>query len=291
MKPAPFRYHRATTKDDALQLLNSCDNGKVLAGGQSLMPMLNMRYVMVDDLIDISSIDGLAGIRIEGDTLRISAATRQRDILNDPRLRNRAPIFAEALHYVGHLQTRNRGTIGGSLAHMDPAAELVGLAALLEATITVESAARGVREIDIGDFPQHYMTPDIAPDELLTDVRFRLPAEGHGYGFQEFAQRHGDFAIAGTGAILEAAPDGTITRACAVLIGCGVSAIRLADVEKMLTGRKVDENDIQIASQQVNDLDIPGDALVSSHYRKRLARVMTERALRQARDTLNVGGR
>ena len=291
MKPAPFRYHRPASKADALDLLANCENAKVLAGGQSLMPMLNMRYVLVDDVIDINGIGSLTGIEVKGDTLRIGAMTRQRDILNNGQLSERAPIFAQALRYVGHIQTRNRGTIGGSLAHMDPAAELVGLARLFDAKVTVESKDRGARAIAMEEFPQYYMTPDIKSDELLTEITFKLPTVNHGFGFQEFAQRHGDFAIAGTAVILEPTDDGSIATASAVLIGNGVSAIRLPDVETVLIGSQATDDAIKSAGQKVNEMDISGDALISAAYRKRLARVMTERALRQARDTMNGGNR
>ena len=282
MKAAPFRYHRAATQREALELLSQCENAKILAGGQSLVPMMNMRYVMADDVIDINRIDALTGIAIEDDHLLVGAMTRQSDLLNNQELKHRAPIFADALSYVGHMQTRNRGTIGGSLAHMDPASELIGLASMLDATITVESIQRGRRECAVSTFAKYYFTPDIAPDELLTEVRFALPSGHHRHGFAEFSQRHGDFAIVGAAAIFETDIDKSISKARIVLIGVDAGPVRLSAAENILTGQKPTPDALRAAAETTQTLEYSGDGLVSAGYRKRLARIMTARALEQA---------
>ena len=176
MKAAPFRYHRAESLAEASAMLADLDNARLLSGGQSLMAMMNLRYVIVDHLIDLNPVREMAGVTSHDSYFEVGAMTRQRCLLNDDAVAAHSPIFRAALSYVGHLQTRNRGTVGGSLAHMDPAAELMGLAALTDAEITL-TGPTGARRVAIADFPQGYMTPDIGFDEILTTVRFaRWPA-------------------------------------------------------------------------------------------------------------------
>ena len=150
MKPAPFTYHDPTTADEAVALLATHEDAKILAGGQSLMPMLNMRFVVPDDVIDLNRIDGIAGIRDAGESIEIGAMTRQRDLMRDDVIATKAPIIPAALHWVGHFQTRNRGTIGGSLCHLDPAAELPCLMALYDAELTVQGPD-GARKIPFAE--------------------------------------------------------------------------------------------------------------------------------------------
>ncbi len=171
MKPPPFSYHDPRTVADAVALLGRLDNAKLLAGGQSLMPMLNMRYVLPDHIIDLNRVEGLSYIREAGGALEIGAMTRQSDLEFSAPVRARCPIMHEALAQVGHRQTRNRGTIGGSLCHLDPAAELVSLAIGYDATVTVVGP-NGERQIPMAEFPVAYMTPAIEGNELLTAVRF-----------------------------------------------------------------------------------------------------------------------
>ena len=198
MKSPQFTYHRPQSVADATALLGRLENAKVLAGGQSLMPMLNMRYALPDHVVDINRIPELTGISIEGTRVRIGAMTRQRDIERSDALAARAPIFREALQHVGHIQTRSRGTIGGSLCHLDPAAELPGLVRLFDGAVHVIGPG-GSRTIAAGDWGLGYMTPAIGPDEIATAVTFDLWAGSSGEAFVEFARRHGDFAIAGAG--------------------------------------------------------------------------------------------
>src|SRR5215208_160212 len=180
MKPPPFSYHDPRTVGEVVTLLNSLENTKLLAGGQSLMPMLNMRFVLPDHVIDLNKVDGLSYIREIGGALEIGAMTRQRELEFSDVVRARCPLVHEAILEVGHRQTRNRGTIGGSLCHLDPAAELVSVAAALDATVTV-AGPNGTREIAFADFPVAYMSPAIEPQEVLTEVRIPTWPPGHGY--------------------------------------------------------------------------------------------------------------
>jgi carbon-monoxide dehydrogenase medium subunit len=264
-------------------MLSELDGAKLIAGGQSLVPMLNMRYVFVENLIDINRVQGLSSVeRPSPDVARIGAMTRQRDILADPLLRDRAPVVGEALRFVGHLHTRNRGTIGGSLAHMDPAAELMNIATLLDATVHVESA-RGGRDIAIGEFPLAFMTPQLGADEMIVAVSFNLPRAGHGWSFHEFAQRHGDFAIVAVGAIVEVEPDGlTVADARIVLSGVDFAPQRLRDAEDILKSRGPEATGVAAACAA--GVEAISDAMASGAYRQHLARILTGRALSQAFD-------
>src|SRR5215468_7473716 len=160
MKPPPFDYHDPTTVDDVVGLLGRLENAKLLAGGQSLMPMLNMRFVLPDHVIDLNRVDGLSYIKESGNTLEIGAMTRQRDLEFSDVIRTRCPLMHEAIQQVGHRQTRNRGTIGGSLCHLDPSAELVSVCAAHDATV-VATGPNGQREVPFAEFPVAYMTPAI----------------------------------------------------------------------------------------------------------------------------------
>jgi len=188
VKPAPFTYHNPKTINEAVALLGRLDNAKVLAGGQSLMAMLNMRYAMPDGIVDLNDVEGLAGIELRGDALYIGAMTRQRDIEISPVVKAHCPLLVEALTNVGHRQTRNRGTIGGSLCHLDPSAELPAVAMAMDATISVHGG-RGKRELAMADFPLTFMTPAIESDEIVTGVLLPLWPKPHGHAFVEFARR------------------------------------------------------------------------------------------------------
>ena len=281
MKPAPFQYHRAETLFEATSMLATLENARLLSGGQSLMSMMNLRYVTADHLIDLNRVQELAGIALDETHLRVRSMTRQRSLLEHQPLLARAPIFREALEFVGHIQTRNRGTVGGSLAHMDPAAELMGLAALMDAEITMTSEG-AQRQVAIADYPLGYMTPNIEPLEILTDVAFELWPEGHGWDFREFAQCHGDFAVVGVGTLIANDDSGMIERAATVLIGVDDQPVRLRDVEDMLTGETPSESLFCDAGALASKHDMMGDALVTSAYRKQIAGVLVRRSLTQA---------
>jgi carbon-monoxide dehydrogenase medium subunit len=285
MKPPPFSYHDPATVGDAVSLLARLENAKLLAGGQSLMPMLNMRFVLPDHLIDLNRVEGLAFIRETGDGLEIGAMTRQRDLEFSDVVRRRCPLLDEAIRHVGHRQTRNRGTLGGSLCHLDPAAELVSVAAALDATVTV-TGPKGERKIPFADFPVAFMTPAIEPDELLTAVRFPDWPKGHGHAFIEFARRHGDFAIVSAAALLAEDSGGRIARASVTIGGMGTVPIRAADLERALIGQAPEDTVLREACESCRKLEAIDDVHAPASYRQHLAAVLSRRALEQARARL-----
>ena len=280
MKPPAFGYHDPRTVADAITLLGTLDNARLLAGGQSLMPMLNMRYVLPDHVIDLNGIDDLSFIRDDGVALEIGAMTRQRDIEFSAQARSRCPLLHEAIQHVGHRQTRNRGTLGGSLCHLDPSAELVTVAAALDAVVSV-AGAHGNREIAFADFAQGYMTTALAPDELLTGARFPLWRTGHGHAFVEFARRHGDFAVVSAAALLET--DGAkITRASLTLGGVGPAPLRMGGIEQALTGQTPSEVLFRELCESCRAIDAMDDVHAPQAYRRQLAVTLSRRALMQA---------
>jgi carbon-monoxide dehydrogenase medium subunit len=281
MKPPPFQYHDPKTIAEALALLGTLENAKLLAGGQSLMPMLNMRFVLPDHVIDLNRVEGLSYIKESGGVLEIGAMTRQHEVEFSNMVRKRCPLLHQAILQVGHRQTRNRGTIGGSLCHLDPAAELVAVAAASDATVVVAGAS-GRREITFADFPAAYMTPAIEPNEIVTAVRFPLWAAGHGAAFVEFARRHGDFAIVSAAALLQRDGGGKITRASVTIGGIGPAPVRVKDVEKAIVGQAASADLFRAACERCRKLDAIGDIHAPATYRQHLAAVLSRRALEQA---------
>jgi aerobic carbon-monoxide dehydrogenase medium subunit len=285
MKPPPFSYHDPRTIVDAVALLGRLENAKLLAGGQSLMPMLNMRFVLPDHIIDLNRVEGLAFIRESKGALEIGAMTRQRELEFSDLVRKRCPLMHEAILQVGHRQTRNRGTLGGSLCHLDPSAELVSVAAALDATVTVQGP-NGTREVAIDAFPVAYMTPAIEPNEIVTMVRFPLWPQPHGHGFVEFARRHGDFAIVSAAALLIEDGSGKITRASVTLGGMGAAPIRASAVEQALIGQRPDDKVLRDICETCRQFEAVDDIHAPASYRQQLATVMSRRALERARARL-----
>ena len=285
MKPPPFRYHDPGTVADAVALLARLDNAKLLAGGQSLMPMLNMRFVQPDHVIDLNRVEGLSFIREADGALDIGGMTRQRDLEFSDLIGARCPLMSEAIRFVGHRQTRNRGTLGGSLCHLDPSAELVSVAATLDATVTV-AGPNGEREIAFAEFPLAFMTPAIEPNELLTAVRFPVWPKDHGYAFVEFARRHGDFAIVSAAALLTEDGKGRIARAALTIGGMGMVPIRAVEVERALVGQTPDDKLLREACEACRNLEAIDDVHAPASYRQHLAVVLSRRALEQARSRL-----
>lgn len=281
MKPAPFTYHDPRSVGDAVDLLARLDNACVLAGGQSLMPMMNFRYAMPDHLIDLNNVGELAYLRCEGDALRVGAMTRQRDLEFSPEIAARCPVLIEALVHVGHRQTRNRGTLGGSLCHFDPSAELVNVTALLGGTLHAVSK-RGGRDIPVAEFGAGFMTTSLARDELLAGITLPLPERGRGHAFVEFARRLGDFAIVACSALIGLDRNGNIAEAAIALSGLHHAPLRLAPIERALKGEKPAAEAFKAAAAEAGKLDAMGDASISAAYRRHLARVMSFRALERA---------
>jgi carbon-monoxide dehydrogenase medium subunit len=286
MKASAFSYHDPRSLDALYGLLGSLENCRLLAGGQSLMPMLNMRYAFPDHVIDINRIEGLDEIRLTDKGLFIGAMARQARIKEHPLVASHAPVLAEALHWVGHVQTRSRGTIGGSLCHLDPAAEQPCIAALYDAVLHV-GGPRGVRDIAFSDWVVAYMTPALEPDEILLGLTLPpfAPAQGTGrigHGFHEFARRHGDYAIVAAAALVALDPDHKITRAAISLAGVDVKPCRLQTAEAMLLGHKADPQLVLTAAQEAQKITMMDDAQISADYRQRLAVAMVKRALNDA---------
>jgi carbon-monoxide dehydrogenase medium subunit len=240
--------------------------------------MLNMRLVLPDHLVDLNRVAELEGIELRGDALYIGAMTRQRDIEFSALVKERCPLLTEALTYVGHRQTRNRGTFGGSLCHLDPSAEQPTVAMAIDARILVASQS-GTRELPMSSFPAGFMTSALKPDELMTGALLPLWPKGHGYAFVEFARRHGDFAIVGVAVLLTADAEGRIARASITLCGVGPGPVRIAAAEKLLVGATGGADAFAAAAQAASDIDALEDVHAKAAYRQHLARVLTERAL------------
>ena len=275
MKPAPFDYVRAATVDEAVAVLaGSNGEAKVLAGGQSLVPMLNFRVVDVPLFVDINSIEGLDRIEeTDGGGLRIGALTRHFTLETSSLVKDRFPVMHEAMKHVAHLAIRNRGTIGGSLSHADPAAELPTIAVLLNATIITANASGG-REISAAEFFIAPLTTALTPDEIVVAVDLPGLPEGSGYGFEEFAQRRGDFGVAGVAAIVKM--DGQIvTKARIALMGLHDIPMRAHGAEAALVESGIDA----AAAAARQEVDPMTDLHGSAEYRRHLAEALTRRAL------------
>jgi carbon-monoxide dehydrogenase medium subunit len=285
MKPAPFRYARPGALPEAIALLAaSRGEAKLLAGGQSLVPMLNMRLVRPAVLVDLNRVPGLDRIAAApGGGLAIGALVRHSDVAASPLVRERAPLLAEAARHVGHAAIRNRGTLGGSLAHADPAAELCAALVALEAELVLAGPG-GPRTVTAPGYFRGLLATALEPDEILTEVR--VPAQPATWGFAELARRPGDFAVAGVAALISVAAGGP-GRRCerAALVGFGVSdrPVRLPHVERLLASEPLDHGTIgRAAAAAPADCDPPDDVHGSADYRRHLASVLAERALDQA---------
>lgn len=287
MKPAPFRYARPDTLDDALSLLSAGDQDvKILAGGQSLVPMLNLRLLRPTVLVDLNGLPGLDRIvpHPEGG-IGIGALVRHARLVQDSLVRERAPVLAEAARHVGHAAIRHRGTLGGSLAHADPAAELPAALLALDAQMILRGP-KGARSVAAAAFFQGLLTTAIAPDEILTEVR--VPAPGRGWGFAEVARRSGDFALAGVVAVLDRPAGSTGPCASARIVGFGVSdrPMRFPEAERILVTAHPDPALAGAAAA----CDPPSDVHASATYRRHLAAVLAEEAVRQALVRLDGAG-
>lgn len=292
MKPAGFTYHDPRSCDDLIGLVGSLDNAKLLAGGQSLMPMLNLRLLAPDHVIDLNRIPELTFIgasdrAIEIGAIEIGAMTRQAELQASADLVEVVPVLREALAHVGHFQTRSRGTIGGSCCHLDPAAELPAICALMDAEFDVLGPGGG-RTVAARDWFCGYLQSALEEREILKSIRWRPWPPGHGYGFCEFARRRGDFAVAGAGALVALDADGAVRRAAIVVFGVEPSPVRLAAIEAALVGRTLGDEAIAAAEEAARALDAMADAQVSASYRRHLAGVVVRRALAQAVHTAKV---
>ncbi|MGE4249363.1 MAG: xanthine dehydrogenase family protein subunit M [Parvibaculaceae bacterium] len=281
MKPPIFEHHLPTTLQEALRAMAELENARLIAGGQSLMPMLNFRLAQPDHLIDLNAIAELAYIREDDGEIAIGAMTAQREIEFSPLVGERLPLLARAILSVGHRQTRNRGTIGGSLCHLDPSAELPLMACTMEATIMVSSRDE-VRAVKMADFAEDMMTPSIAPDEIVTEIRFKPWRRGHGWGFTEYARRKGDFAIVSAAALLDLRPDGRIDRAALALGGVAPVPIRIVAAEAELAGRAPGTALFARAAEHCAEIEPLDDPFAPGWYRRKLSVSLARRVLGEA---------
>lgn len=281
MKPVAFEYHRPRTLDEALHLAAELDDAKLLAGGQSLMPMMNFRFVVPDHVIDLNSVPELTGIRESGSRLVIGAMTRQRDIERSALVQEKAPLIPEAYQQVSHRQIRNRGTLGGSLCHLDPASEQPCFLAAQGADMVVRSL-RGERRVAMADWTEGYMTPSLEQDEVLSAIEIDVWPSGHGYSFTEYSRRQGDYAIVGVAVLATCDAQRRFRKLAIALCGVAAGPVRLHDLERSLEGQLADEAAVLAAAQAAGAVDAMSDAHVTSDYRCHLAGVLTRRALDSA---------
>jgi carbon-monoxide dehydrogenase medium subunit len=282
MKLPPFEYACPTTLSDAVALLASHDGeAKPLAGGQSLVPMLAFRVASPSLLVDLRKLAELRQIKIADDGVTLGAMVRWRDILDDARLRVAHPLLVSAVEHVAHYQIRNRGTVGGSIAHADPAAEMPGIVVTCEAKIAVIGKAGG-RVIDAANFFQGPLMTALKPDEIITEIRLPAWPAKRRFGFQEFARRRGDFALAAAMLFYDE-QDGTARNAHVGAIGIADRPLRLPAVEQVLNGNRLDEVIIAKAEAAASASVEPADDIhAGGAYRKALIGVMVERALKSA---------
>jgi carbon-monoxide dehydrogenase medium subunit len=272
VKPAAFEYHRPATVAEAVDTLATLgDSAKVLSGGQSLVPMLALRLTAFDHLVDIGRVDGLRGIELAGGGVRIGAGTTQATIERSAEIASAVPLLARATPLIGHFQIRNRGTVGGSLAHADPAAEYPAVALALDAGLTIEGPG-GSREVRATDFFTGLWSTAVGDDELLTGVTFPVWSGRCGFAIREFARRPGDFAIAGAAVAVELDDDDRVRRCGIGLIGLGSTPLRAASAEAAVTGAPVDTTDPdELGRLVVTELEsVPSDLHGSADYRRRV---------------------
>ena len=283
MKPAAFEYHAPETVADAAAILaEHADEAKPLAGGQSLVPMLALRLTRFEHLVDLNRVGELSGIRRENGSLVIGAMTRQRAVERDPTIATDVPLLAASVPLIGHSQIRNRGTVGGSVAHADPASELPAVALALDAELEVATAS-GTRTVVAADFFEGTWATVLADDELLTAIRFPVWEGRCGFAFDEVARRSGDFALAGVAVAVEVDGGGAVVRCAIGLLGLGSTPIRATAAEVALAGRFPTADEIaEIAQLAVADLEPPDDIHATASYRTRVGAHLVSRALRRA---------
>lgn len=291
MKPAPFEYHAPVAVAEAVALLGELgDEAKVLAGGQSLVPMLALRLTAYPHLVDIGRVAELRGVAVGDDSLWIGAGTPEVTVERSHEVSRSVPLLARATPFVGHFQVRNRGTVGGSIAHADPAAEYPAVALALDASMEVVSAS-GRRTIAAADFFDGVWTTTMGPDELLVGTVFPIWSGRTGFGVEEVARRHGDFAIAGAALGLELDGDDRVRRCAIGLFGLGSTPERARSAEAQVLGSPVDELDPEeIGHLAVAELgSVPEDIHGSAAYRRRVGAVMVSRAWSTAREEARGG--
>jgi carbon-monoxide dehydrogenase medium subunit len=281
MKAAPFRYHRPSTIVEAVELLATLDDAKVIAGGQSLMPMMNFRLVTPEHLIDLGGIEDLAGINEGRDKLSIGAMTTQRALERSEGVARHCPLITAALRHVGHQQTRNRGTIGGSLCHLDPGAELPVAAAALDAVL-IAVGRSGERRIPFSEFSVGLLSNALSPDELLARIELPKVAPRTGVAFLEFNRRPADFAVVSVAASLALDAAGRVAQTAIAVGGSFEAPLRLRAFETASVGQRPAPALFDAAACEAEAIECVGDDVYPAEYRQELAGVLVRRALDSA---------
>lgn len=282
MKPPPFEYSAPRTLEEAVALLAADPGARPIAGGQSLMPVLNFRLAAPSMLVDLRRVPGLDRIAIDGNGVRLGAKVRWRDIEDNPRLASAHPLLRAAVAHVAHYQIRNRGTVGGSLAHADPAAEVPGIAVTCDAEIAVMGSGGG-RTIPAAEFFIGPLTTTLHGDEIITELRLPPWPTDRRWGFKEFSRRDGDFALAGVALFYDDNAQGRAENAHIAVIGACSRPHRLVAPEAAINGRIIDDETIAAAARAASAaVDPPQDLHAPTDYRCALVATLTERALRAA---------
>lgn len=284
MKPPVFEYHAPANLQEALELLGRYGGeARLMAGGQSLMPLMNVRLVRPAVIVDLNRVEELAYIQTADGSLRVGAMTRQRTAERSPVVLENVPLLAETLSWVGHIPIRNRGTIGGSLALAHPAAELPALAKALDAQFVVNGAGGRVRELNSDEFFVSSLNTALEPDEILTEIRFPHLPPRTGWAIQEVAPRQNDLALVGVIALVRLDEPGHCADVRLGLFGAGETPVRAAPIEQRLLGQKLDQQTIRAALADLpNLLDPPSDMHASATYRREVAAVLAGRAITEA---------
>lgn len=277
MKAPPFKYHAPTALSDAVSLLSTLPNARVLAGGQSLMPMLNLRVAGPEHLIDLNQIAELRQLKRDGDHIITGAMCTQRSVERSELVAQLCPLLHKSILHVGHQQTRNRGTIGGSVAHLDPGAELPVVAAALNAEIEIASST-GTRKVLFADFAQSYLTNCLEADEIVTAIHWAVAPPSSGAAFHEFNRRPADFAIVSAAVQITLDMDGTISSAKIALGGIQGTPLVLSDAA--IVGQL--QIDPSLAQALLQDISCDGDDLYPPDFRHEIAGVLLQRALNEA---------
>ncbi len=283
MKPAPFAYHAPATLEEALELLDRHGfDAKALAGGQSLVPAMNFRLAAPAVLVDLNRIGGLAGVHPEGKALRLGAMVRQRTLETHPLIASHAPLLAETMPHVAHVQIRNRGTLGGSLAHADPASELPAVLVALGARFRCRSV-RGERWVPAPEFFLGLFATALEPGELLVEVELPPRSARSGWAFDEVARRHGDYALAGAVAGVRLDEAGRCQSARLVLMGVGEGPVTIAEAGSLLEGQAPTPDLVRAVGEAARvGVDPSSDIHASAAYRRHLAGVLARRVMTRA---------
>ncbi len=288
MKPASFKYHAPETVSDVVGLLATYgDDAKPLAGGQSLVPMLSMRLTRFEHLVDLNKAQELFGVAADGDEVRIGAMTRQAEVETNKTVAQKVPLLNLATPYIGHFQIRNRGTIGGSVAHGDPASEYPAVMLALEGVAEVASAAT-TRKVPAQEFFQSTFMTALAPDELLLALRFKSWPQPCGFAFGELARRSGDYALVGVAVALSSDTSHKINRASVAMLGVGPTPVRASQLEAALLGQSASQvQSLEVAKLAASDMDPLSDVHASAEYRRSAGTTLVARVLNDALTQLN----